>query len=77
MSRHRLLPVAAITAAVLLFTGCTTSTSTDASTPTPTVTPSPTPTIDPGPVELTKEEAGERYLAIVCASNALGAQMNE
>jgi len=78
MSRHRLHAVAAIAAAAFLFTGCSAPSASDAgSTPAPTATPSPTPTIDPGPVELTKEEAGERYLAIVCASNALGAQMNE
>lgn len=31
--------------------------------------PSPTPTIDPGPVELSVKEAGERYLHIVCPDN--------
>ena len=36
-------------------------------TPTPTLTPTPTPT---GSVELTIEEAGQRYLEYICASNA-------
>ena len=45
-----------------------TSASTSA-TPTPSVTPTPTPT-PTGPVELTIEEAGDRFLTYVCASNA-------
>lgn len=40
---------------------------TSAPSPTATPTPRPTPT---GPVELTIEEAGERYLTYICASNA-------
>lgn len=40
-------------------------------TPTPSTTPTPTPTPTPtGPVELTIEEAGDRFLTYVCASNA-------
>lgn len=39
--------------------------------PTPSSTPSPTPTpTATGPVELTVDEAGERYLEFVCVSNA-------
>jgi hypothetical protein len=69
---------------VLLLTACTggaadglspTSTSAAApqssappiTSPSPTSTPTPTPT---GPVELTIEEAGERFLKYICASNA-------
>lgn len=36
----------------------------------PTPTPTPTPTIDPGPVILSKADAGERFLEIVCPVNA-------
>ena len=32
--------------------------------------PAPTPTIDPGPVTLSKADAAERYLQIVCPVNA-------
>ena len=42
-------------------------------TPTPRVTPTPTPT---GPVELTIEEAGDRFLTYVCASNAANDKYN-
>lgn len=43
------------------------STAAPSATPMPTPTPTPAPT---GPVELTIEEAGDRFLTYVCASNA-------
>ncbi|MGW4928268.1 hypothetical protein ACWEOH_03870 [Agromyces sp. NPDC004153] len=36
----------------------------------------PTPTVDPGPVELTTEEAAARYLNIVCPTNAAANALN-
>ena len=39
--------------------------------------PSPTPTIDPGPVELSIDAAGERYLQIICPNNAAGEALNQ
>lgn len=66
-------------ASILLLTGCTQlgSASSEPAASEATPVPSPTPTIDPGPVELTKEEAGVRYLSLVCQRNALSAQLND
>lgn len=80
------LMLAAGLAAATLLAGCTGSatdagsssappptpvSSSATPTPTPSATPTPTPTPTPtGPVELTIEEAGERYLTYVCVSNA-------
>jgi hypothetical protein len=57
------------TAVLVLFalTGCTTPPS-DGSAAEKRVVEE-TPAIDPGPIELTVEEAGDRYLDIVCANN--------
>lgn len=76
--RMRVSSSAAIGAAILmLLVGCsqTTPNSADPTFSTPSATPSPTPTIDPGPVELTDEEAGIRYLMIICQRNASGTQL--
>ncbi|MCK6079039.1 hypothetical protein KZX37_00230 [Microbacterium sp. EYE_5] len=64
-------------AALLVLTGCTAvgtngagSLSSGAIPSSAASSPSPTPTIDPGPVELSAEEAARRYLAIMCDRNA-------
>lgn len=66
---------------LLLLSGCSVAASpSDANaevSETATAAPSPTPTIDPGPVELTKEEAANRYLGIVCQRNVLVYQLND
>lgn len=58
-------------AAVFLLAGCSaTPDSIAVRTPDATDPPPPTFTIDPGPVALSVEEAAERYLRIVCPTNA-------
>ncbi|WP_200329597.1 hypothetical protein [Leucobacter sp. L43] len=60
----------AVSAAVLLLalTGCTAQAETSSEAAQNSEN-SAEPTIDPGPIELTKEEAGERYLQLVCQGN--------
>lgn len=60
----------AVSAAVLLLalTGCTAKTE-PSSGAGHSSEKSAEPTIDPGPIELTKEEAAERYLQVVCQGN--------
>ena len=58
----------AVTAAALMLlalSGCSATTAGEA----PVKETSAVPKVDPGPVELTAEEAGERYLSIVCPNN--------
>lgn len=65
---------------ILLLAGCSMSAETaqpQAAQKTATPVPSPTPTIDPGPVVLTKEEAAERYLGLVCQRNVLVFGLND
>ena len=72
LSAMRLVKAAVLSVIAIAFlAGCTATPDADASGADTTTTsePSPTPTIDPGPVALTKEEAGERYLGIVCQRN--------
>lgn len=71
-----LLTVAA--AAAVLLVGCTPASSTaqPSTSKKGVASPSPTPTIDPGPVALTKEQAGERYLDLMCERNAITLQIN-
>lgn len=75
------IAVGAATAVLLLLSGCSAATPSNSvaekTSESPSVTPSPTPTIDPGPVELTKEEAAERYLGVVCQRNTLVHQLND
>lgn len=59
----------------LLLTGC--SASTPEQLAEPRSTSSPTPTIDPGPIELTSDQAADRYLSIVCQRNIANAVMND
>ncbi|UOQ90165.1 hypothetical protein MUN74_04400 [Agromyces endophyticus] len=62
---------ALLAATCLMLAGCTATPNHQAAPkPSQTITPSPTPTIDPGPVELTVDEAADRYLGIVCPTNA-------
>lgn len=65
--------------ALVLLTGCTAPASTDTADTeaSQAPSPSPTPTIDPGPVELSTAEAGERYLGIVCQRNGATERMNQ
>lgn len=53
-------------------TPATTATDTNAATES---TATPTPALDPGPVELTIEEAADRYLDLVCQNNFAGAEL--
>lgn len=76
------LAVAASAAAavILLLSSCSAASPPDTAVEaveSPSATPSPTPTIDPGPVELTKKDAAERYLGIVCQRNSLVYQLND
>lgn len=70
------LGVTGVALSLMLLTGCSASSGTDAdgtaATSTPTATPSPTPTIPVGPVTLTDEQAGARYLTAVCQRNLAG-----
>ncbi|WP_251450884.1 hypothetical protein [Microbacterium sp. Marseille-Q6648] len=85
--RNALPATVGVAALILLMSGCAGPTSdlaesvppTLAAIPpsTPTAIPSPTPTIDVGPVELSTEEAGQRYLGIVCQRNVAGTGLNE
>ncbi len=59
----RILATTAVT--LFLLAGCTSSPATNA----PASEELAAPAIDPGPVELTDEEAADRYLAIVCQPN--------
>lgn len=70
---------AASVLALVLLTGCTApaSTGTEDTQATQAPSPSPTPSIARGPVELTKEEAGERYLGIVCQRNGATERLNQ
>lgn len=70
----------AVAAVATLLVGCTANQSDEspdandgpsASPETPAPTPTPTPTV------LSDDEAGERYLDIVCATNASGGEFNE
>lgn len=63
----RAVRVSAFLVAGLLLAGC--SATTAQSVPTTNPSTSPTPTVDPGPVQLTKEDAAIRYLQIVCPGN--------
>lgn len=76
----RLAQMAALSVfAFVILTGCTALASTDTADThaTQAPSPSPTPTMDPGPVELSTEEAGERYLGIVCQRNGATERMNQ
>jgi hypothetical protein len=69
--KNRIPHFALLAAACAVLAGCAgTPVQQSASEPSPTATPTPTPTIDPGPVALTVEEAADRYLGIVCPTNA-------
>lgn len=69
--KNRSLHIATLAAACLVLVGCAAPAGEpSASTPSQTATPTPTPTIDPGPVALSVEEAADRYLGIVCPTNA-------
>lgn len=67
-------------AALLFLVGCSpaasNSGSESASENSAKSSPTPTPTIPTGPVALTKQEAGERYLDLICQRNDVGAKLN-
>ncbi|MFC7943330.1 hypothetical protein ACFUPZ_08715 [Microbacterium oxydans] len=65
--------------ALVILTGCAASPDADsgATTPSSSPTPQPTPTIDPGPVALSVEDAGIRYLGIVCQRNGANEALNQ
>lgn len=69
-------------AAIVLLVGCT-SAPVEAQKPTqrenaaPSAEPAPTPTIDVGPVELNTEQAGERYLNLMCQRNDAVYKVND
>jgi hypothetical protein len=71
---HRSAFVAAAALVLVSLAGC--SAATEAPAPKPKTTAVAEPKVDPGPVTLTKEEAGARYLDIVCAPNAGVAALN-
>ncbi|WP_140403296.1 hypothetical protein [Microbacterium oxydans] len=76
----RLAQIGAVSVlALMVLTGCTAPASTDTADTqaSQAPSPSPTPTIDPGPVELSTAEAGERYLGIVCQRNGATERMNQ
>lgn len=80
LSDMRLAQIGAVSVfALVILTGCSSAASIDTadteSSQAPS--PSPTPTIDPGPVALSTEEAGERYLGIVCQRNGATERMNQ
>ena len=65
MKRSAITITAAAALMILALTGCSTPAA-----PEPPAKATPTvPAIDPGPVDLTVEQASERYLSIVCPTN--------
>lgn len=76
VSVMRLARIGAIGAtALVILTGCAASPAADSAAGTPSS--SPTPTIDPGPVALSVEDAGIRYLGIVCQRNGANEALNQ
>lgn len=62
---------------LLALAGCSAGVSSSKSDPGVAAEPTPTPSVDRGPVELTVEEAAERYLSIICDRNATAAAVSD